>query len=207
MSKRIVACSDTHTKHRDLQIPEGDVFIFAGDFEIRNNLDLFEMSEWLKELPHKNVVAIFGNHDFTENYPKENMKQMFGRVHLLFNESITVDGFKIWGSPYSPYFNNWAWMQPDNMLAEIWASIPLETEILITHCPPFGILDQVLPRDDSQGSRTLKDRVKDVHPYLHLFGHIHEGFGQYTDGKTDYYNCSVLDEQYKLTNPITIIEV
>jgi len=70
------------------------------------------------------------------------------------------------------------------------------------NCPPFGILDQVLPRDDSQGSRTLKDRVKDVHPYLHLFGHIHEGFGQYTDGKTDYYNCSVLDEQYKLTNPV-----
>ena len=205
--KSIVACSDTHGKHRELQIPEGDVFIFAGDFEIRNTFDLIEMSTWLDNLPHKNVVAIFGNHDFTEHTEIKYMKEMFGRVHILFNEFINVDGFKIWGSPYSPYFNDWAWMQPDNMLKDIWDTIPLETEILITHCPPFGVLDQVLPRDDSQGSRTLKDRVKDVHPYLHLFGHIHEGFGQYTDGKTDYYNCSVLDEQYKLTNPITIIEV
>ena len=103
---RICAISDTHGKHCDLQIPEGDIFIFAGDFEIRNTFDLIEMSTWLDNLPHKNVVAIFGNHDFTENYPKENMKQMFGRVHLLFNESIIVDGLKIWGSPYCPYFNN-----------------------------------------------------------------------------------------------------
>jgi Icc-related predicted phosphoesterase len=205
--KRIVACSDTHGKHLYLPIPEGDVFIFAGDFEIRNTFDLIEMSTWLNNLPHKNVVAIFGNHDFTEHYGNDKIKEMFGRVNLLFNESITVDGFKIWGSPYSPYFNNWAWMQPDNMLAEIWATIPLETEIVVTHTMPYGILDQCGPRMESVGSLTLTDRIKVVHPYIQIGGHLHESYGQYTDGKTDYYNVSVMDEQYKIVNPVTIIEV
>jgi Icc-related predicted phosphoesterase len=205
--KRIVACSDTHGKHRDLQIPEGDVFIFAGDFEIRNALDLWSMRDWLHDLPHKNVVAIFGNHDFTEYMEIKYMKEAFGRVHLLFNEFVEVDGLKIWGSPYSPYFNNWAWMQPDNMLAEIWATIPLETEIVVTHTMPYGILDGVLPRMQSVGSLTLKDRIKEVHPYIQIGGHLHESFGQYTDGKTDYYNVSVMDEQYKIVNPCTIIDI
>ena len=88
---RIVALSDTHGKHRQISIPNGDLLIFAGDFEIRNNLDLFEMSEWLNELPHKRVVAIFGNHDFTEHSEIKYMKQMFERVNLLFNESIEID--------------------------------------------------------------------------------------------------------------------
>ena len=118
-----------------------------------------------------------------------------------------MDGFKIWGSPYSPYFNNWAWMQPDNMLSEIWATIPLETEIVVTHTMPYGILDGVLPRMQSVGSLTLRDRVKEVQPYIQIGGHLHESFGQYTDGKTDYYNVSVMDEQYKIVNPCTIIEV
>jgi Icc-related predicted phosphoesterase len=205
--KRIVALSDTHGKHNQISIPNGDLLIFAGDFEIRNNLDIFEMSEWLKEQPHKNVVAIFGNHDFTDRTSLKYMKEMFGRVHLLFNEFVNVDGFKIWGSPYSPYFNNWAWMQPDNMLKEIWDTIPLETEILLTHTMPYGILDSVLPRMQSVGSLTLRDAIKRVRPYIQIGGHLHESQGKYTDGKTDYYNVSVLDEQYQVANYCTVIEV
>jgi len=204
---RIVTCSDTHGKHRLLPIPSGDIFIFAGDFEIQNTFDLIEMSEWLGDLPHKNVVAIFGNHDFTEHYGNDKIKGMMGRVHFLFNEFVEIDGLKIWGSPYSPYFNDWAWMQPDNMLKEVWATIPQGTDIVVTHCPPYGILDQVLPRMESVGSRTLKDRIKEIRPKIHISGHLHESYGQYTDGKTDYYNVSVLDEQYQMANPITIIEV
>jgi Icc-related predicted phosphoesterase len=204
---KIVALSDTHGKHRQVEIPDGDILIYAGDFEIRNNLDLFEMSEWLNELPHKRVVAIFGNHDFTEHSEIKYMKQMFERVNLLFNESIEIDGLKIWGSPYSPFFNNWAWMQPDNMLKEIWDTIPLETEIVVTHTMPYGILDGILPRMESVGSLTLRDAIKRVQPKIQIGGHLHESFGQYTDGKIDYYNVSVLDEQYQVANPVTIIEI
>jgi predicted phosphodiesterase len=64
---KIVCCSDTHGQHRNIEIPNGDMFIFAGDFEIRNVRDLWIMSNWLNELPHKYVVTIFGNHDFTDD--------------------------------------------------------------------------------------------------------------------------------------------
>ena len=206
--KRIVACSDTHGKHRDLQIPEGDIFIFAGDFEIRTITELVEMKEWLTGLPHKDVVFIYGNHDFTEELSAEKTREFFGnKITYLQNSSAFVQGFKIWGSPYCPYFNNWAWMQPDNMLKEMWDVIPLETEIIITHSMPYGILDGVLPRMQSVGSLTLRDAIKRVHPYIQIGGHLHESYGQYTDGKTDYYNVAVMDEQYKIVNPCTIIDV
>jgi Icc-related predicted phosphoesterase len=113
---------------------------------------------------------------------------------------------KIWGSSYSPYFNNWAWMQPDNMLKEIWDKIPRDTNIVVTHCPPYGILDGVLPNMESVGSLTLKDKLKEIHPRIHIAGHLHESYGKYTDGKTDYYNVSVLDAQYQVANLVTIIE-
>jgi predicted phosphodiesterase len=205
-----VACSDTHGKHWDIKIPKCDLFVFCGDAEINGLLPLHDFNDWLGTIKAPlGCVVVAGNHDSElERIGKKECKRLFTNCVYLENEFVEIGGLKIWGSPFSPFFNNWSFMRHDNDLKEIWAAIPLETEILITHCPPFGILDQVLPRDDSQGSRTLKDRVKEVHPYIHLFGHIHEnGFQKYTDGKTDYYNCSVLDECYKLTNPVTIINV
>ena len=206
--KRIVALSDTHRNHWNIKVPKCDLFIFGGDAEINGILPLHDFNDWLGIIPAKHKIVVGGNHDtYLEFLGKDECKRLLTNCTYLENEFLYLEGFKIWGSPFSPFFNNWSFMRYDNDLKEIWATIPLETEILITHCPPFGILDQVLPRDDSQGSRTLKDRVKEVHPYIHLFGHIHEGYGQYTDGKTDYYNVSVLDEQYQVANPVTVIEV
>jgi len=208
VSIKICAIADSHRNHWNIKVPKCDLFFFVGDAEINGILPLHDFNDWLGVIPAKHKIVVGGNHDSElERIGKEECKRLLTNCIYLENEFLYLDGFKIWGSPFSPMFNDWSFMRYDNDLKEIWATIPLETEILITHCPPFGILDQVLPRDDSQGSRTLKDRVKDVHPYLHLFGHIHEGFGQYTDGKTDYYNVSVLDEQYQMANPCTIIEV
>jgi len=205
---KIVACSDTHGKHNDLKIPEGDIFIFAGDFEIRNYKDLLEIRNWLFEQPHKYVVTIFGNHDFTDHFTTKSLKEFFGKkINYLYNEAVDIMGLRIWGSSYSPYFNNWAWMKFDSDLKEIWNSIPIGTDIVVTHTMPHGILDQVLPRMQSVGSYSLKDAIKRVKPKIQIGGHLHESFGQYTDGKTDYYNVSVLDEMYQIANPITIIEV
>ena len=206
--KRIVALSDTHRNHWNIKVPKCDLFIFGGDAEINGILPLHDFNDWLGIIPAKHKIVVGGNHDtYLEFLGKDECKRLLTNCTYLENEFLYLEGFKIWGSPFSPFFNNWSFMRYDNDLKEIWAAIPLETEILITHCPPFGVLDQVLPKDDSQGSRTLKDRVKEVHPYLHLFGHIHEGYGKYTDGKTDYYNMSVLDEQYQVANPVTVIEV
>ena len=98
-------------------------------------------------------------------------------------------------------------MRPDNYLKEIWDTIPLETEIIICHTMPYGILDGVLPKMQSVGSLTLKDAVKRVQPYIFIGGHLHESHGQYFDGRTNYYNVSILNERYQLENEPTIIEV
>ena len=206
--KRIVACSDTHRSHWEVKVPEGDLFIFAGDNDITDLITLHDFNDWLKEIPCKYKIVIAGNHDFElERIGKYECKRLLTNCIYLENEFIEVDGLKIWGSPYCPYFNNWAFMQPDNMLREIWDTIPLETEILVTHTMPYGILDGVLPRMQSVGSLTLRDAIKRVRPYIQIGGHLHESYGQYTDGKTDYYNVAVMDEQYKVVNPCTIIDV
>jgi Icc-related predicted phosphoesterase len=205
---KIISLSDTHTKHRQITIPKGDILIYAGDFEIRNRIDLLEMKEWLEEQPHKHIITIFGNHDFTNQADTKWIRDFFGkRINYLCNDSVTINGLKIWGSSYSPLFNDWAWMKPDNDLKEIWDKIPKGTSVVVTHAPCYGILDQVLPRMESVGSRTLKDRIKEVHPKIHIAGHIHESAGRYTDGKTDYFNVSILNSQYQLENPCTIINI
>ena len=207
--KRIVACSDTHRSHWEVKVPEGDLFIFAGDNDITDLITLHDFNDWLKEIPCKYKIVIAGNHDFElERIGKYECKRLLTNCIYLENEFIEVDGLKIWGSPYCPYFNNWAFMQPDNMLKEIWDTIPLETEILVTHTMPYGILDGVLPRMQSVGSLTLRDAIKRVRPYIQIGGHLHEqGFQNYTDGKTTYFNVAVLDENYQLTNPCTIIDI
>lgn len=205
---KIVTASDTHGKHRGLNIPKGDIFIFAGDFEIKTDYDLKEMRDWLNSLDFKEIITIFGNHDFTDNIQYNVLKKFFGKkIKYLCNNYTEVNGLKIWGSSYSPRFMDWGWMKFDSELKEIWDKIPIDTDIVVTHCPCYGILDKTLPRDESVGSFTLKQKIKEIQPKIHICGHIHEGYGQYTDYKTDYYNVSVLDEMYKLINEPTIIEV
>jgi Icc-related predicted phosphoesterase len=206
---KIIALADTHRNHWNIKVPKCDLFIFAGDAEINSILALHDFNDWLDTIKAKDKIVIGGNHDSElERLGKEECKRLLTNCTYLENDVALIYGLKIWGSPFSPMFNDWSFMRLDGDLKEIWATIPNDADIIITHCPAYGILDQVLPRDNSQGSFSLKDRIKEIQPAIHICGHIHEqGHEFYTDGKTDFYNVSVLDEQYKLTNPITIIEV
>ena len=120
---------------------------------------------------------------------------------------IEIDGIKIWGSPWQPEFCNWAFNLPRNgwQLAEKWNFIPENIDILITHCPSFGNLDIVIGREDNLGCELLTERIKIVKPKIHIFGHIHSGYGYKFDGVTHHFNASVLNERYEYTNkPLTI---
>lgn len=205
---KIIAVSDTHTQHRLLNIEECDLFIFAGDFEIRELPDLLEMKDWLLSIKAKDRVVIFGNHDFTDHLATTRIREIFGnKIHYLCNDTIKIKGMQIFGSSYSPIFNDWAWMMGEEGLEQIWKKIPKDVDIIVTHTMPYGILDQVLPRMQSVGSFSLTKQIKKIQPKIQIGGHLHESFGRYTDYRTDYYNVSVLDECYKLTNPLTKIEI
>ena len=210
MSIKLCAIADTHRQHWNIKVPECDLFIFGGDAEIDGLLPLHDFNDWLGTIKAPLVrVVIGGNHDsYLEFIGKDECKRLLTNCIYLENEFLYLEGFKIWGSPYSVEFNGWSFMRYDNNLKEIWDTIPLETEILITHTMPYGILDGVLPRMQSVGSLTLRDRIKEVQPYIQIGGHLHEqGYQNYFNGKTTYYNVSVLNENYQLENPCTVIEI
>lgn len=206
---KIVAIADSHRQHWSIKIPKCDIFLFAGDAEINSLIALHDFNDWLGTIKAKHKIVIGGNHDsLLELIGKEECKRLLTNCIYLENEMITVEGLKIFGSPCTPVFNDWYFMKYDSDLKEIWDKIEKNTDILLTHTMPHGILDQVLPKEESVGSYTLLNRIKEIRPKIQIGGHLHlNGGKKYTDYKTDFYNVSLMDEQYQLVNKPTIIDI
>ena len=197
---KIVCISDTHKTGYRCFLPKGDILIHSGDLGIRDEFDLNYELNYFSDLGFKHVIFIGGNHDlYLEQLYKAKIDvQTPINVHYLMNNSITVNGIKFWGSPYSPVYNKWVFMGFLPELKKIWDTIPLDTDIIITHCPPFGINDQV--KGISMGCPGLRDKIKEIKPKFHIHGHIHEGHGIYCDENTTYVNASLMDGFYSLCN-------
>ena len=206
---KIVAIADSHRNHWNIKVPECDLFIFCGDAEINGLLPLHDFNDWLGTIKATHKIMVGGNHDSElERIGKKECKRLLTNCIYLENEFVEVGGFKIWGSPFSPFFNNWSYMGSESDLKIIYDKIPKDTDIIISHTMPKGILDQVLPREESVGSISLRDKVKEIQPKIFVGGHLHLCGGQkYTDYKTNYFNVSVLDDMYQLVNQPTIIEI
>jgi Icc-related predicted phosphoesterase len=188
---KIVAIADTHNTMPIL--PEGDVLVHAGDISMNGTKkEIDDFDAWLGTLNFKYKLIIPGNHDF---WFREHNRELRNGT-LLCNQHITIDGIKFFGSPYSVTFGNWAFMLPDALLKSvIWSRIEPDTMVLITHSPPKGILDFGCSGQNS-GSESLLDRIKEIKPKIHIFGHIHEGYGIRKD-YTEFVNASVVDEYYR----------
>ncbi len=189
---RIVAVADTHTFEDDLVVPEGDVFVHAGDLTRRGSLgQLAPVAEWIRRLPHRHKLVVAGNHDWCFVREPEEARALLGDgVVYLEDSGTTIDGVRFWGSPWQPEFNDWAFNLPRGApLAEKWALIPRDTDVLITHGPPLGFGD-TSSVGGRQGCEELLARVRVVKPKLHLFGHIHEDGGVWHDGGTCFANVT-----------------
>lgn len=219
---RIVAMSDTHGLHDGLKVPEGDVLIHAGDFMNSGNYpaEIRSFGSWFNHLPHKHKLFIAGNHDCLLDpakfpYAKEGALSTINAVYLQ-DSGIEIDGYHFWGSPWTPNFfpDRWAFNADERLLAASARSIPSGTNVLVTHGPPESILDEVYDSKSKHkvkhvGSRPLYNELERIQPAVHIFGHIHGAYGMRETGvmSTTYYNVSVLDEQYKLVNPCTVIDL
>ena len=215
MNKRITFISDTHTKHNYLTsnaynniLGSGDYLVHAGDctsmgksHEIKNFLDWFSNTDFT----HKIFIA--GNHDFGFELHHDIADEYKEKgVHYLFDSEVILDGIKFYGSPWQPEFNNWAFNLPrGKKLAEKWAKIPANTDILITHGPAHGILDWT-PSGQRVGCEDLFDRIMEVQPKIHVCGHIHCAYGQKTFHNVEFLNASVLDERYDHANKPIIVD-
>lgn len=200
---KVIVISDTHSQHAQIQLPAGDLLIHAGDItSIGKEKEVKDFLNWFESQPHPNKIFIAGNHDFyLEQTDASVIKKIIppGVVYLKDKGTI-VEGLSIWGSPYTPWFNNWAFSkQPGRQINTHWKKIPEGTDILITHGPPFQILDE-LASGILAGCPELNKRILEIRPKYHLFGHIHEGYGKKRRMGTTHVNASVLNQYYLVQN-------
>jgi len=209
---KIVTLSDTHTHHREVDVPDGDVLVVAGDFTSTGTAyQIGAFNAWLHELPHQYKIVVAGNHDcgFEDNpYPS---RILLNSCVYLQDSSIVINGIKFYGSPWQPEFCNWAFNLPrGEKLKARWDMIPDNTDVLITHGPPSGILDSNIAPDDTRvnfGCEDLYNAVIDLEPKYHIFGHIHGSYGQLKEESTTYVNSCICDEAYKPVNKPHVLEI
>jgi Icc-related predicted phosphoesterase len=207
---RLVIVSDTHGRH-DLidSLPEGDVLIHAGDF-MNSGLypeEIRSFNRWLGEQPIKHRVVCGGNHDRLFQIAPPEARALLTNAAYLENTGVTIEGVSFWGSPYTPEFLNWAFMYPRGRASQYWDQIPENLDVLITHGPPYGILDQVAQDGTHLGCEELLVAVEEKKPGVHIFGHIHGGAGTFDNGITRFVNAAFLNERYRPSEPAGMIHV
>ena len=209
---KILAISDTHGRHDQLDLPEADILIHAGDVSMMGrDKELDSFGKWLESQKnnYKYRVLVAGNHDFMfEKDEKKALSFLDKEVIYLDNSVVTLEGFKFYGSPQSVMFNNWAFMQYEADLAKTYSFIPQDTDVLITHGPALGILDMTL-EGKNVGSIALYNRIKELKKLkVHICGHIHEHYGFDKIDDVEFYNVSCLDRYYTMKRCNgTLIEV
>jgi predicted phosphodiesterase len=205
---RIVAMSDTHTMHDAVPVPDGDVFIHAGDFTDMGSLeDVRAFDAFLARLRHRHKIVIAGNHDFCFERAPERARPLIAHATYLEDEALDVAGLRFYGSPWQPWFNDWAFnLSRGEPLRRRWALIPPGIDVLITHGPPRGHGD-LTAHGEMVGCDDLLARVHEVRPRLHVFGHIHEGYGVTRDEHTTYFNASTCTVRYEPVNGPLVFEL
>lgn len=197
---KIVVISDTHNKHHKIGLPDGDMLIHCGDATNTGSMvEIAALNVWMGSIKHryKHILFVPGNHDkYFDDNPNV-ARIMLSNATVLMDESIEIDGINFYGSPYTPQYGNWSFMKPRDEIFTVWEKIPLDTDVLITHGPPKGKLDEN-KFGNSCGCDSLRQHVIRVKPEYHLFGHIHESPGKVTKMGTTYINASSLNHRYKV---------
>jgi predicted phosphodiesterase len=210
---RIVLISDTHGLHRRIgPVPDGDLIVHAGDCTDRGEAeDTSDFLDWFQALPHRHKVLIAGNHDFLfERDPARAESLIPPEVSYLRDSGTEVGGIRIWGSPWQPWFHDWAFnLERGDELAAKWRLIPADTDLLVTHGPPHGVLDQTIDRPPRWvGCEALTARLAELPSVrLHVFGHIHEAYGQERRDGRHYVNASICDVRYRPVNPPVVTDL
>ena len=195
---KIIHISDTHGCHHRLKyLPEADVIVHSGDFcMVETQQEALDFLNWFCDLPYKYKIFICGNHD--ECLYNANIEGLDSNVFYLNNSDIEIEGIKFYGVPL---FMSDAYGRQD----VYYKAIPFDTDVLITHAPALGILDFDINRN--WGSEILLNRVNEIHPKAHLFGHIHLSHGLLKRDSTIYSNASIMSDSYTYLNKCNLIEI
>lgn len=222
---RLVSLSDTHGRHREVRVPSGDVLIHAGDFthdhtDIR---ELIDFNDWLGSQPHPIKLVGPGNHDVFFQSALGLAKSMLTNARVLIDEAIEVGGQVFYFSPWTPMFCNWAFMldRGSAEMRRVWERAKLaRPDVLVTHGPAYKILDRILiaptPKDGEEpylvpsphfGCADFRRALPEIAPKINIFGHVHTSHGRMVADNTEFYNVSIVDEDYRVRYPATIIDI
>ena len=209
---KLCIISDTHTKHKAIpDIPNADIIIHCGDFtsvghehEIRN---FFKWFSGLTQYKHKIIIA--GNHDMMFERNGSYARSLVpDNVIYLEDSGVEIEGYYFYGTPVQKPFCDWAFNRPEEKLEQHWNAIPDNTDVLITHSPPYMIGDYVPRSKEHHGSPTLyKEVVNRIKPKIHCFGHIHEGHGIKEIDGIKFINASLLNDAYLMVYLPIVAEI
>ena len=235
MNTRLVIVSDSHNKHNELILPQGTILIHCGDGTYHGEVaETINWLVWLQLQTHKYqaVLSIFGNHEI---YVSQNVDE-FRELRSIYAPDVKwltmnswkdpVSGLKFYGCPYVNFINgHWVWEATESEMEELVKKIPNDIDVLISHGPPYGILDNFYRKraiDDltarfgirfeeielKVGSKALLKRIQEIRPSVVCFGHIHENGNTKLeiDGIT-YINAAILDEHYEIAHEPMVIDV
>lgn len=201
---KVVAISDTHGLK--FPMPDADLLIHCGDLSSLGRIEeVAKVAARLRGHRYPAAVIVPGNHDFCFQRIPDAAKSVFayGNYQVLIDDLWEYQGLSIYGSPWTPIFMNWAFIKGEERLRETFAKIPKKLDILITHGPAYGILD------NDQGSVALREAIDAREIRYHFFGHIHERGGQSMERSPGQwsYNVAVLDLAYEMVREPLILEI
>ena len=182
--------------------------IHAGDFTHSGQASqIQDFNQWLGELPHQHKLVVAGNHDFLFEREPALARELLSHANYLEDSGVSIAGVRFWGSPVSPRFFNWAFNRVRGAeIAKHWQMIPSDTQVLIVHTPPHGILDR-LWSGQSVGCEALIQTIQArLNLSLLICGHIHEGRGAIRQNETLYVNAAVLDRRYQPAHAVWVID-
>lgn len=207
---KIVAISDTHTYHNSVPLISGDVLCHAGDMTDRGSLqDVINFDNWIEKYPCDHKLVIAGNHDFCFENNSDVVKKSIKNFTYLQDSSYVINGVKFYGTPWQPWFHDWAFnIKSLEDRKNKWDMIPEDTDVLIVHGPPFKHGD-LCKSGGNAGCTGLLDRIRELKIKYVITGHIHESYGKYKVDGTDtvVVNASVCTFGYKATNKPIILEI
>ncbi len=197
---KILATSDLHGTLP--AIPPCDLLLIAGDICPLLSHDVAYQAEWLSttfhkwlcRVPARKVVSIAGNHDWAFQNAPESVPEL--PWTYLQDSGCEFEGLRIYGTPWTPEFNEWAFNATESELKSLFRRIPSGLDILLSHGPPYGFLDANAIGLQC-GSIALRNAVVEKSPKAVVCGHIHEGFGCRQLGPTTIWNVSLLDGAYR----------
>lgn len=184
------------------------MLVHAGDLTSRGKLEeVHALNDWLAGLPYAHKLVVAGNHDWLFEKSPDLARATLTAATYLENQAVVINGLKFWGSPVSPWFFNWAFnVRRGQAIRAVWQQIPEDTDVLIVHGPPYGILDQNY-QGKHCGCQDLLERVLQIKPRLVIFGHIHEGYGQLEYQGIRFVNAASLDVKYRPVNAPLVVEI